>query len=457
MRYLIVDVETTGGSPKSSKITEIAMYLFDGEKIIKQLVSLINPEMPIPPFISNLTGINDQMVKDAPKFHELAKQIIELSKNAVFVAHNVSFDYGMIRSEFKSLGFDFRSPHLCTVSAARKIIPGKESYSLGKLSRELKIQITQRHRAAGDAKATVELFKLLLAKNSKEIETHIQHEVNPKYIHPNLDLFTIDELPTKTGVYRFYNEFNQLIYIGKSINIKKRIEQHLKNRSTEKAIRLSKEISKIEYDLCGSELIALLHESYLIKKHQTKYNRALKKNQFPYGIFDEISEDGYLYFVIKALKKDSPTPLIYFSTKKEANAYLDKIREEYTFCQKYCGTLPKHKNECFYFGIKECLGACAGKENAKKYNKRVQKYIDNLTYKENRFYIINKGRERKEKSLVLIENGVFKGYGYAPYHFDYLNTDQWNRFIDFHKEDRDSKIIVMNYLRNKKSGKIIKF
>lgn len=457
MKYLITDVETTGGSPKTSKITEIAMYLFDGEKVIDKLESLVNPEMPIPPFICNLTGINDQMVENAPKFPELANKIIELSKDAVFVAHNVSFDYGMMRNEFRSLGFDYRKPHLCTVSASRKIIPGKDSYSLGKLCKDIGINITKRHRACGDAKATVELFKKLHDKNQEEIENLIYHEVNPKYIHPNLDLFTIDDLPNKIGVYKFYNEYNQLIYIGKSINIKKRIEQHLKNRKTEKAILLSKEISRIEYELCGSELIALLHESYLIKKHQTKYNRALKKNNFPFGIFDEVSEDGYLMFQVISIDKTSNIPLLYFSTKKEANAYLEKIREEHLFCQKYCGKIPANKSTCFYHEIKQCFGACCKKESVKSYNKRVQKFIESISYLDKRFYIVNKGREKKEKSIVLIENGSFKGYGYAPYHFEYLEPDKWNKFISYHKEDKDSKIIVTNYLKKKKSGKIIKF
>ena len=134
MNYAIVDIETTGGSPKSSKITEIAIYKHDGKEVIDEFVTLINPEMPIPPFIVNLTGINDEMVKDSPKFYEIAKDIVEFTKDCVFVAHNVGFDYGIIRHEFRSLGFDYRRPHLCTVRASRYVIPGHDSYSLGKLT-----------------------------------------------------------------------------------------------------------------------------------------------------------------------------------------------------------------------------------------------------------------------------------------------------------------------------------
>ena len=137
MHYAIVDIETTGGSPKASKITEIAIYKHNGKEIIDEYVTLINPEMKIPEFIVRLTGISDRMVETAPKFYEVARKIIEFTEECIFVAHNVGFDYGIIRQEFKTLGYDYRKPHLCTVRASRYVIPGMESYSLGKLSRNL--------------------------------------------------------------------------------------------------------------------------------------------------------------------------------------------------------------------------------------------------------------------------------------------------------------------------------
>ena len=165
MHFVIVDVETTGGNPKQSKITEIAMYKYDGNQIIDEFISLINPEQHIPEFIVRLTGITDQMVANAPKFYEVAKDILAFCEGCVFVAHNVGFDYGMLRSEFLSLGFDFRFPHLCTVRASRYVIPGHASYSLGKLSNDLGIQIDGRHRAGGDALATTKLFHLIYLWN----------------------------------------------------------------------------------------------------------------------------------------------------------------------------------------------------------------------------------------------------------------------------------------------------
>ena len=124
----------------------------------------ITVEQAIPEFIVRLTGITDKMVADAPKFYELAKQIIEFCEGCVFVAHNVAFDYGMFKSEFKRLGYEFRMPQLCTVRASRYVIPGHASYSLGKLCREIGIDNNARHRADGDAKATTELFHLMPAR-----------------------------------------------------------------------------------------------------------------------------------------------------------------------------------------------------------------------------------------------------------------------------------------------------
>ena len=188
MHYAIVDIETTGGSPKASKITEIAIYKHDGTDIIDNYQALINPEVPIPAFIVQLTGINDKMVENAPKFYEVAKEITEFTKDCVFVAHNVGFDYGILRLEFKSLGYDYRRPHLCTVRSSRVVIPGHESYSLGKLTRALGIELVGRHRAGGDAFATAKLFSLLMEADAAEMQTLIQEELNPKRLHPNLDL-----------------------------------------------------------------------------------------------------------------------------------------------------------------------------------------------------------------------------------------------------------------------------
>ncbi len=165
--YAIVDIETTGGSSKTGKITEIAILISDGEKIIDSFVSLVNPECNIPFYITQLTGITNHMVANAPRFYEIAKKVVEITSNRIFVAHNVSFDYNFIRKEFNDLGYDFKMKKLCTVQLSRKFFPGHESYSLGKICNKLNININHRHRAEGDALATAELFKLILKKETQ--------------------------------------------------------------------------------------------------------------------------------------------------------------------------------------------------------------------------------------------------------------------------------------------------
>ncbi len=165
--FTIIDIETTGNSYRFGGITEIAIISFNGNEITHVFDSLVNPGIDIPLPITRLTGITNQMVKDAPKFYEIARTVAELTASKIFVAHNVSFDYKFFQQEFGRLGFDFQRKKLCTVQMARKLIPGHASYSLGRLCGNLGIPIESRHRAIGDAMATTELFKILLKVDSR--------------------------------------------------------------------------------------------------------------------------------------------------------------------------------------------------------------------------------------------------------------------------------------------------
>ncbi len=444
--FVIVDVETTGGSPQNSKITDLAMYKFDGIKIVDEFITLVNPEVQIPDFIVRLTGITDKMVENAPKFYEIAKQILEFTNDCVFVAHNVSFDYGMFRSEFRHLGYDFRLPHLCTVRASRDIIPGHASYSLGKITKDLGITIVGRHRAGGDALATCKLFELIYTKNEDKLRTFIQEELNPKSLHPNLDLETLEAVPNKTGVYLFYNEFQELIYVGKSIHIRSRIEQHLRNTKSVKGLNLIQDITRVEFELTGSELIALLRESEIIKEKQPLYNRRLRKNKFPFALYDEIDSNGFIQLKIKSIAKETVIPITYFSSKNEGINYLYKIVEKYNLCQKLCN-LFNTKGTCFHYSVKLCDGACANKIVPQIYNQRINNFIEDITLDKKSFFIVDKGRNRNEKSIVWIENGNYRGYGYAPFHFNGKEPKEWKSYIDEQKENRDIRTIINQFIR----------
>ena len=280
--YSIIDVETTGGKFNEEGITEIAIYKFDGNKIVDQFISLLNPEIPIQPFVQQLTGIHNKMLCNAPKFFQVAKRILEITDETILVAHNSSFDYRMLKIEFDRLGYQFIIPQLCTVNLSKKLIPEMESYKLGKLVKSLGIPLSNRHRAAGDAMATVELFKLLLIKDkNKEIVNKLIKKEDKKTT--NKFAAITKELKNITGIYYLYNEIGEIIYIGKSKSIKNRVNQHLTGNSN-KSLKIQLEINSVSFESCGNELIALLKESDEIKVHKPKFNKLLKKEIVKFGL-----------------------------------------------------------------------------------------------------------------------------------------------------------------------------
>lgn len=456
MKYAITDLETTGGSLKSTKITEIAIYITDGERILDEYTTLINPERNIPPFITRLTGINDEMVREAPKFYEVAKEIIEFIGDAVFVAHNVGFDYNVLRTEYKSLGYDFRTTHMCTVRASRYVIPGHASYSLGKLTDALDIVLHDRHRASGDAKATALLFHLLYEKDPNNLKTFLQEDIQPKSLHPGLDIQVIDDLPKATGVYKFYSAEKDLIYIGKSRNIQNRVKQHLKNNSSKKAIRMREEIADIQFELTGSEAIALLKESNLIKKYQPRFNRALRKDKFPFGLYSFEDGKGYINLTIDYVKRKSAQPHTTFSTKREGTRFLNYAFEQFELCQKLLGLYPT-KGACFQYHTKQCKGACIGEESAEAYNNRVQELLESLDFETDSFFLIDRGRHKEELSLILVDRGTYRGYGYLPKMMNDGSIETWKEVITYYQEAKDDRLIIQRMLRMEKYNEIRTF
>lgn len=453
MRYAIIDVETTGGRPKESKITEIAIFIHDGKELVDRLCTLINPEMEIPEFIVRLTGISDAMVANAPKFFEVAKQIVEITEGCVFVAHNVGFDYSMIRGEFRSLGFDYRRDQLCTVRSSRYLLPGYDSYSLGKLCRALGIQVENRHRAAGDALATTKLFDILLQKTEGNLSGFVQGEIDTKDLNPNLDLNSIDDLPEKTGVYKLFDEDNQLIYIGKSKSIKKRVEQHLSNYKANKNGEMRKEICRAEFILTGSELIALLLESKLIKQHRPKYNRMLRKSRFSHGLFKYTDQNGYTCLHVKSMSKALDIPLTSFASAAEGAKILHAITDKYELCQKLNG-LYKSTASCFRFQTKECKGACIKAETAEHYNARVNMALEKMEFAHDNFIIIDKGRTKTERSMVWVEHGSYVGFGFVPFPVWRQSPKNWNDFLELQVEDKDDRAIISLHLRKNEDAQV---
>ncbi|WP_420379701.1 exonuclease domain-containing protein [Gilvibacter sp.] len=450
--YAILDIETTGGKYNEEGITEIAIYKFDGHEIVDQFISLVNPERKIQPFVVNLTGINNEMLRNAPKFYEVAKRIIEITEGCILVAHNAQFDTRILRTEFDRLGYDYQRESLCTVELAKKLIPDMPSYSLGKLVRSLGIPLSDRHRAAGDAKATVTLFKLLLSKDQKkEIISQTVRMEAKRQLEPKL-LDMIEATPSVTGVYYMHREDGSIIYIGKSRNIKKRLNQHFTS-DNRKSKKIQLEVAAVSYEATGSDLIAQLKESEEIKRNKPRYNRALRKTIYNYQLGLTKDEAGYLQFKIEKTNLDKPA-ITTFTNYQQAKSQLFKITEQHQLCQKHTG-LHKTSGPCFLHTIKECFGACIGEEPVDQYNARVERYLAMHSYENQNMVIIDHGREVDERSVILIEDGVYRGFGFFNLNYQINNLEILRSIISPMEDNRDAQHIIHSFLRRKKVLKII--
>lgn len=453
--YAIIDIETTGGNPYRDKITEIAIFVHDGQKVIKTYQSLINPERKIPYFISRMTGITDEMVAHAPRFYEIAKDIVEITDKTIIVAHNASFDYNFIKSAFRNLGYNFHRDILCTVKLARKIIPGKMSYSLGKLCKELNIAIENRHRASGDALATVRLFEMLLEKNPEGLFLETIGIGYNNSLNHAISRQMVENLPQKTGIYYFIDERQNIIYIGKSKNIRLRVLSHLNQIKSKKSLEMVNQIADISYDITGSELLALLKESEEIKRHKPLFNRQQRRITYNYGLFSYIDSDGYM--CLKLDKVNNGTlPFTSFSNLEKGKSFLFKLTEKFKLCQNLTGLFATH-SACFQFAVNQCNGACIGQEKPVEYNPRVQQAIEYAGFLKDNLIVLDKGRTDSETSFMMIENGRYLGYGFIGKNESLESADDFKSYLQIAEDNRDVRQIISAYLRNKRTGKRIKF
>ncbi|AJW63950.1 hypothetical protein VO54_02490 [Elizabethkingia miricola] len=379
--YSIIDIESNGGAFKKESIIEIAIYRFDGHEIVDQFISLVNPEDVISPYVQKLTGITAKMVKTAPKFHEIAKRIVEITEGSVIVGHNVEFDYRMIRQSFHRLGYNYERETIDTIPLAKKLIPNEESYSLGKLSKSLGIPLTDRHRASGDARATVELFKILLAKDQeKEIlkhqkETQVSNNLNKK-------IMTLTEfLPAENGIIYFQNAKGDILYTDYSSNIYQTATKIFHAR-TKKWDKLKAETTQIHYEFTGNELIAKLMMLQKAKK---------KTPSLPFGLY--YKNDKYIVERTKGQTGD----LLKFKSFSQGNKVKTFINEQERFQDNPTA-------------LKEFLS------------------LDNR----NEVWISD-GRTKSEKSFLVLEKGKLTGYGFYELHHQIKSLNKINKLkIEIH-------------------------
>jgi DNA polymerase-3 subunit epsilon len=455
--FAIIDIETCGSKFefRKGRITDICVIVHDGLQVVEKFSTLINPECNIGSFYTKLSGITNEMVADAPKFHEVAKRIIELTEGRIFVAHNVSFDYNFVRDEFASLGYKYRRETLCTVRLSRKLIPGKMSYSLGNLCASLGIIIENRHRAEGDAVATTKLFDLLLKLKSQDpIYKNMGAENLMTRRIDKIKEYILKKLPEECGVYYFHDKDGIIIYIGKSLNIYNRAISHF-NSHEKKGKNMLNELYNVDYVLTGSEIIALLLESEEIKKHKPKFNRRRKSETFTHCIDWFEDKKGVISFKIVPFD-ESENALLSFSTYFSARERLERWIEEFDLCINFCG-LASEDSICFNNQIKKCKGICSGEEEVESYNQRAIKILREYQSEDKNYLILDRGRHEEERSVIMIEDGKYSGYGYIGTDLQFNEPHEIKEYIKKAKYYPDADDLLRGWIKQGKKFKKIVF
>ncbi|MGB4846023.1 MAG: exonuclease domain-containing protein [Ferruginibacter sp.] len=431
MNYAIVDIETTGGHASANGITEISVFVHDGERVVKHFETLINPQQNIPRFITSLTGIDNDMVADAPTFDEIADVLFEILNENIFIAHNVNFDYSFIKHQLKQSGYDLTAKKLCTVRLGRKVFPGLASYSLGNLCRSLKINIENRHRAGGDAKATVKLFEYMLANGAQvHIDQMLKRSSAEHWLPMNLDKAVIDKLPVRPGVYYFHNNKDKVIYVGKAINLKKRVSSHFTHNDPElKRQNFIRDVHKISYKQCATELEAIVFESTEIKRLWPRYNRSQKQPVIKFALYSFEDGRGYMRLAIDKKKKNVPA-LYSFNLLHEGQVLLKKMITEFDLDAKLCfiDKTPFTKKET------DAL------EPPMVYNQKIKKALDALTENLPSFVLVDNGIAAGEKLCLLVERGSFWGMGYLPSAFPIASSGELKNHLNPYADN--------DYIRN---------
>ncbi|MDX2002581.1 MAG: exonuclease domain-containing protein [Chitinophagales bacterium] len=442
--FAIIDTETTGGNPAKDRIMEIAIFIHDGEKVLDKLTTLVNPQVPIAPFIRSLTGINEDMLVGAPTFKEIAQQIAQLTDKTILVAHNAGFDYSVLRNEFRRVGMRFQRKQLCTVKLSRQILPGYSSYSLGKLCRDLEIKLEGRHRAYGDAAATVQLFDCLLkADKQGMIWSMAEAEYNDSGLVPNLSAETVEDLPEETGIYYLHDQNGKVLFLSKSRNIRRRVIDLLTQEfSKERYTDLRNKIFDISYEITGSELIAQLCEAEEMKKHRPAFNQAQRVKRYKYGVFQYPDESGFLNLKVDYLN-NGQNPVIEFTTRRSATSVLKRIGQKYGLLPELCG-------------LKEKNGSLDGL-NKDEYNARLAKAFNKYRYRNPNFFIIGEGRSHHEQSVVWIEDHQYKGYGY--FEPEYIENDlaSFKEVVHSKENNPDNHRIIRAWLGKRNKDEIIAY
>ncbi len=445
----IVDIETTGSRVVCDRIIEIGILRVEKGAIVKKYQTLLNPQMYISPFISDFTGITQRDLQHAPTFEDVKEDIFSFFEDSYFVAHNVRFDYGFIKNEFKRFGITFTSKYFCSAKLSRLLFPQHRHHNLDSIIERFRLDCKNRHRAYDDAKVIYDFFHAIA--NTVESQA-VQEALEKLFVRPSVPTAItsqIENLPESPGIYMFYDAQNLPLYVGKSTNIKSRVISHFTNDYTSsKEMNLCQQVEKIDFQMTHGELGALFMESSMIKEMQPMFNRALRRVHKLTLLRLVTDKSGY--FSVEMETVDTITPqdtdsiLGIFKSTKQAKSFLDQVCKDYHLCGKLL-KLEKTKGACFMHKLEICQGACVGKESVEEYNTRFIQGFDATRIQVWPF----------SGPVAIMERQVDAGEAFIVDHwclvgkiiFDNYNNPSFssvNYLFDF-----DIYKILLRYLRNK--------
>lgn len=433
--YAIIDIETTGGNNKSGRITEIAAFLHNGHKLVDKFTTLVNPEVPIPRFIRNLTGITNEMVADAPTFAEISEELDRFTANSVFVAHNAHFDYGFIREEYRRLGLEFKRKTLCTVRLSRSSFPDLKSYSLDKITAELNISLQGHHRAESDAWATVKLFEKIIQSQTQTglFDAYIGLSDLSHVGSPYITSEALRQIPEEYGVGRFYNQGGDLIYVKRGAELLTTICSKLKPNASKGQEEFIHALHRIEGEVTQSKLLAHLIEAHEVLLHRPAFNYGRFSTKSRFGLYFKCDEAGP-FAVVENSRREKLTPKMCFTSYAEGIHYLaNRAREKGLFLEGYQEGGGDKKNPVY----------------VRAKNSPLEAILPDAS-----FLIIDEAGSVDTRTVILIRNGIPKGYAI-------LNADE--AYTKFDESDLTHKfepfpvleMIVRQFMSRETFEKII--
>ncbi len=435
MEFAIVDIETTGSQYAPDAITEIGIVITDGKRVLDTYETLVNPQSRISKFVQNLTGINEEMVADAPVFSDVASEILNYLEGRVFVAHNVNFDYKIIKQHFDNVGISMPSKRLCTIRLSRKILPDLPSYGLGKISACLGLKHQNAHRAMGDAQVTAELFHILFDKDETEIHNALKSNSKESTLPANLKKQTFEDLPNGAGIYYFHNTKGKIIYIGKAKNIKKRVASHFTGKNNIEKKGFLEEIHDISYELTGNEVVASLLEEAEIKQHWPQYNYAQKSAILRYGVYKYEDQNGNTRIGINKINSQYKG-IMQFPSMHKARVWLTEKVQEFNLNPTFCGLSVFDDHSI----------------DLKSHQKNIKRFLAEYLSLEQSIIWQGPGRNKFEYSFVLMEKGIYRGFGFIDKD---IQITELSDLYDYLTPQHDT-IVVRKILASKKYNNLQK-